>query len=389
MERMDRRQFLHFLSFLAVAGCAPAAVQPSPTTPSLSEFQLIDNWSPLPPRVISRDLPIPSVIGTSHAPDDRPVKVENLVREAVEKAGGFNRVVRPGDQVLIKPNLVSDIPNGTGFTTDFRVVEAIAGMALDCGAKRILFAEGSSTNLGVKSYHRDITEKCFAKGGYGDLAKKMGARLVDLNEAGEKDGGREMVRKVELQHGLKWKSYWISKIFLDADCVISAPVLKNHRYAGVTLSLKNYIGVAPGEIYQVPGVRVSKSGLDHSISGLAKHIVDLVMIRPPDYAVIDALVGISSGDRAYPYLPGPKGRMRAILAGRDPVAADSAACLAMNYDPRTIGHLVYASAVGLGTSDPDKMEIKGAGIEPFRQDFPIPVAGNWYVPGRYRRRELL
>ena len=117
-----------------------------------------------------------------------------------------------------------------------------------------------------------------------------------------------------------------------------------------------------------------------SVSGLAKHIVALVMIRPPDYTIIDALVGISSEDRATPYLPGPKGRMRAILAGRDPVAADSAACMAMNYDPRTIGHLVYASAAGLGTSDPDKMEIKGARIDSFRQDFPIPVAGNWYVP---------
>jgi uncharacterized protein (DUF362 family) len=387
MRRMDRRQFLRSLSLLAMAGCSPAAVRPRPTAPSQSKFKLIDDWSPLPPRVISRNLPVPSVIGTSHAPDDRLVKVENLVREAVEKAGGFNQVVRPGDQVLIKPNLVTDLPNGTGFTTDFRVVEAIARMALDCGAKMILFAEGSSTNQGVKSYHRDLTEKCFARGGYADLAEKMGALLVDLNEAGEKDGGRELVRKVEVRHGLQWTSYWISKRFLDADCVISAPVLKNHRYAGATLSLKNYIGIAPGEIYQVPGVRVSKSGLDHSLSGLARHIVDLAMIRPPDYTVIDALVGISSGDRAYPYRPGPKGRMRAILAGRDPVAADSAACMAMNYDPRTIGHLLYASAVGLGISDPDKIGIKGAGIEPFRQDFPIPVAGSWYVPGRYGQRK--
>lgn len=117
--------------------------------------------------------------------------------------------------------------------------------------------------------------------------------------------------------------------------------------------------------------------------GLAKHIVDLVMVRPPDYAVIDALVGISGGDRAYPYRSGPKGRMRAILAGRDPVAVDTVACMAMNYDPQTIGHLVFASAVGLGISDPNQIQITGIGIEPFRQDFPIPVAGSWYIPGRY------
>jgi len=160
MRRMDRRQFLRSLSVLPMAGCSPAAAQPRPTASSQSKFKLIEDGSPLPPRVISRNLPVPSVIGTSHAPDDRLGKVENLVREAVEKAGGFNQVVRPGDQVLIKPNLVTDLPNGTGFTTDFRVVEAIAGMTLDCGAKTILFAEGSSTNRGQKNYNHDVTESC-------------------------------------------------------------------------------------------------------------------------------------------------------------------------------------------------------------------------------------
>ena len=55
----------------------------------------------------------------------------------------------------------------------------------------------------------------------------------------------------------------------------------------------------------------------------------------------------------------------------------------MSYDPKTIGHLVFASAVGLGVSDPKEIEIRGTGIEAFQQEFPIPVAGSWYRPGRY------
>ena len=129
--------------------------------------------------------------------------------------------------------------------------------------------------------------------------KKWGLILIDLNDAGEKPGGRELVKNVDLKHGLKKKSYWISKCLFDADCVISVPVLKNHRNAGVTLSLKNYIGIAPADIYQVPGVTASKFGLNHSTLGLAQHIVDLVMIRPPDYAIIDALVGLASGIRTH------------------------------------------------------------------------------------------
>ena len=72
------------------------------------------------------------------------------MREAVEKGGGLDKIIRPGDTVLIKPNLFTNVPNGTGLTTDVRVAEAVAKMALDCGAKRVVFAEGSSTNIEVK-----------------------------------------------------------------------------------------------------------------------------------------------------------------------------------------------------------------------------------------------
>jgi len=137
-------------------------------------------------------------------------------------------------------------------------------------------------------------------------------------------------------------------------------------------------------IYHVPGAHQGKNGLDHSMVGLAKTIVDLVMIRPPDFAIIDALVGINTGVRSAPHLPGPGGAMRAILAGNDPVAVDTVACLAMNYDPASIGHIVYTSAVGLGIADPNKIQIQGVGIGPFQQDFQIPVNGA-YRPSWYRQ----
>jgi len=348
------------------------------------------DWGRLPPRVFKDKTEGPSIVGTSHSQNPFSINVEQLVREAVEKGGGLDKIIRPGDTVLIKPNLFTNVSNGMGLTTDARVAEAVARMALDCGAKRVVFAEGSSTNIGQKSYSREITGRCFSVSGYADLAKRMGATLVDLNHAGEKAGGRELIKKVGLEHGLKQKSYQISKRLFDADCVISVPVLKNHRYAGVTLSLKNYIGIAPADIYQAPetGFPASKFGLDHSTLGLARHIVDLVMIRPPDYAVIDALVGLGRWDKDN-VSKGPKGPMRAILAGRDPVAVDTVACITMNYEPKTIGHIVFASAVGLGVSDPKRIEIRGAGIEAFQQDFPIPVAGSWYRPGRYGQRPEL
>jgi len=378
MEKMNRRQFLRVVSAAGLSACALTTY----TRAQEGMEKPIWDWGRLPPRVFKDKIEGPSIVGTSHAQNLSSINVERLVREAVEKGGGLDKIIRPGDTVLLKPNLCLNVRNGTGVTTDTRVAEAVAKMAFDCNAKRLVFAEGSSANIGQKSYSSDVTERCFAVSGYAELAKRMGATLVDLNHAGERDGGRELVKTVALEHGLMKKSYWISKHLFDADCVISVPVLKSHRYAGVTLSLKNYIGIAPADIYQVPGLQPGKSGLDHSTLGLAQHIVDLVMIRPPDYAVIDGLVGLGLCYKGQ-FSAGPKGPMGAILAGRDPVAVDTVACLAMSYEPKTIGHLVFASAVGLGVSDPKRIEVRGASIEAFQQQFPIPVGGNWYRPGRY------
>jgi uncharacterized protein (DUF362 family) len=380
MEKMSRRQFIWFMSAAGVCtwmGTTHVRAQEGMDKP-------IRDWGPLPERVFQSKIEKPPVVGTSHSHNPYMINIEQLVREAVEKAGGLDKVIHAGDTVLIKPNLVTNVSNGTGITTDVRVAEAVARMALDCGAKKIVFAEGSSTNIGQAKYSKEVTQRCFLSTGYTDLAERMGATVIDLNHAGKTPGGRELVRNVDLKYGLKKKSYWIAKRFFDADCVISVPVLKTHTYAGVTLSLKNYIGIAPADIYQAPAIAVpaSKFGLDHSTFGLARHIVDLVMIRPPDYVVIDALIGLGIWQRHRP-LAGPKGPMRAVIAGRDPVAVDTVACLAMNYEPKTIGHLVLASAVGLGASDPKEIAIRGAGIEPFRQDFPIPVSEKGYRPDRY------
>jgi uncharacterized protein (DUF362 family) len=384
---LTRRRFLGGLSALAAAGCAPLSLPSAPESSGVPlptpgyRFRLTRDWGGLPPRVIHD--PRPARVGTAHAPGPGALDPARLVREAVEQAGGFERAVRPGDRVVVKLNLVVAAPSGTGFTTDARVAEAVARLALDAGARQVIFADGASVApASPRSYYRpEATQLAFERGGIRDLARRLGADLLDLNEAGREPGARDLVREVRLPHGLERRTYWLSKAFLDADRVISVPVLKNHEYTGVTLGLKNWIGVAPAGVYYEPGLRVGKGSLDHRMLPLARHIVDLALARPPDFVVIDALVGINSGVRVYPFRPGPDGPMRAILAGPDPVAVDAAGCLAMTYDPATIGHLVLAEAVGLGVADPAKIAIRGAGIESFRQEYATPVNG-MYVPGR-------
>jgi len=68
--------------------------------------------------------------------------------------------------------------------------------------------------------------------------------------------------------------------------------------------------------------------------------------------------------------------MQAILAGTDPVAVDTVACIAMNYEPKTIGHLVFASAVDWGTRIQKRLKSEGRASKLSSRISPIPVAGS-------------
>ncbi len=49
-------------------------------------------------------------------------RVEEAVRRAIELGGDF---IPPGATVLVKPNVVSASPSGSGHVTDARVTEAV------------------------------------------------------------------------------------------------------------------------------------------------------------------------------------------------------------------------------------------------------------------------
>jgi uncharacterized protein (DUF362 family) len=174
-------------------------------------------------------------------------QVEALVRHAVALAGGLSSVIHSGDAVVVKPNLVWDAPPDAGFTTDPRVVRALVHMAREAGAGQVVIAEGTAQFRDGRD-ERGATRQAFKQCGYdadGDmLDDETGAPLADLNDAGGVDQhDPALVTRVSIPNGLIWNSYWMPRALMEADVVIGVPVLKNHYLAGVTLSLKNQMGV--------------------------------------------------------------------------------------------------------------------------------------------------
>ena len=149
--------------------------------------------------------------------------VARQVREAVNLLGGMERFVKPGDRVLVKPNMTGPASYEKGVTTNPAVVEALARMALEAGAGAVDIGDGTgSVHIGSLK----VLELC----GMAEAAGRLGCGLVDLNKG-------ECV-KIPVEGGLILDHVLVNRNFLEYNAVINVPVLKTHFITEVSLGMK-------------------------------------------------------------------------------------------------------------------------------------------------------
>jgi uncharacterized protein (DUF362 family) len=301
--------------------------------------------------------------------------VEAAVRQAVALAGGLGGVIQPGDVVVVKPNLVIDVPVERGVGTDPAVARAVVRLAREAGAAQVIIAEGTAKYYGSDANRdRFCTRSAFHIAGY-DADEDMvddvtGAPLVDLNDSGGTDvADPGKVTRVVVPNGLIRTEYWLPNVVLQADVLISVPVLKNHSQAGVTLGMKNLFGILPNDLYHGEGNIYGKHSLSHSPIELDQHITDVNLARRPDFVVVDGLRGMTDGPVGWQIVDPPMGL---ILAGRDVVTVDTVGTLVMGYDPQAIPYLQFAAQSGLGTTDTSYIRVVGTPLVQARRNFPAP-----------------
>ena len=175
----------------------------------------------------------------------------------------------------------------------------------------------------------------------------------------------------------------ISSLVTDADHVISIPVAKTHKWAYLTLSLKNFIGITPLERYGWvnAGPYYDRRLLHKNDMGphnFGRLFVDIAKAAAPDLAIIDMSIGME-GDGPSLAAGGRTVDMSdrhgswIVLASTDAVAADATAARVLNletpYVPDTLG---MAHAAGMGTICQQDIELVGATLDQLRV--------NWLAP---------
>jgi uncharacterized protein (DUF362 family) len=216
---------------------------------------------------------------------------------------------KPDKEVIIKPNIVK--PAHPPVTTDVRVVEGIIKALNDAGLKDMIIAEGSGTG---------DTMDNFEMLGY----TKLGVKLLDLD--------KEDVVKISVPGHKVWDEIYLPEILMDK-FIISVPVLKEHSMCGVTISLKNMVGILPAEHYS--GYWTYKKSVIHR-DGPDECIADINRILKPDWAVVDATIGMKGSHISGTPIDPP---LNLVYASDSPLEADQFGCELLGREWDSIAYL--------------------------------------------------
>jgi len=256
-------------------------------------------------------------------------EVQTAVLKCVDAIGGISSLIKPGDKVMIKPNMLQGKSPDEAITTHPAVVEAVVNMVKDAGAIPMIGDSPGGPARGMESFW-DIT-------GFADVSKRTGAKLVNF----EKTGSNVKTRKnIE---------YRISKKVLNSDVIINLPKIKTHGLTIFTCAIKNMYGVVPGLIkteYHKKAPNPSK---------FAEYVVDIYALSKPQLNIVDGIIGM---DGTGPSAGNPK-ELGMILASTDGVAVDVLLCDMLGKDPMKIPTNKIAVEQELGEGDIDKIEIIG------------------------------
>ncbi len=293
-----------------------------------------------------------AVVSISRSADYELTAIRAAVAAAVDAVGGMSTFVKPGQKVLIKPNLLSAKNPDRAITTHPSVLEAIIELVRDAGGEPTI---GDSPGGAIRG-----VDRVWKNTGMKDLSERTGVPLVSFEAAGSVPS-----------QGIE-REYMLARPVVDADVVINVPKLKTHMLTLYTGAIKNTFGAIPGfgkaRLHNLAGrpAPFSRFVVDvHSLVAPALHIMDGVMAMEGD--------GPSGGKARY---------VGAVMAGTDAVAMDTVAAGMLGMDVRRVHMIRLAAERGLGTDDPAAIDIVGESPGSFdTEGFKLPGTGILnYIP---------
>lgn len=371
---VSRRSFLGALGVaaagLAAAGCQGVRVSAPPAqTPAVS-----GGASSAQAGAVVAEAGRPRV-AVAQAMNYDQATVRKIVRDLIDQTGGLRGVVKSGDRVAIKVNLtggvkvrpLAGVAPIDSYITHPNVVRPLVEAVKEAGAREVTIVESVYENASWTEW------------GYEALAADLGVKLVDLNmTAPYKDYAQIRVG----DGAFIYPDFTFNHILEECDVFMSVPKMKCHYSAGITLAMKNLVGLVPARFYRLSSQHNHRSALHGSDDEVGKRlprvIVDLNRARPIHYSLIDGIKTTDGGEG--PWI----GTMSAVeahllLAGVNALATDAVGTALMGFDPqagpmsgpftRSDNHFALAAQIGLGTNRLADIDVVGAPIDEVKVKF--------------------
>jgi uncharacterized protein (DUF362 family) len=223
----------------------------------------------------------------------RKGNVRETLQKALDAIGGLTHYIKPGDIVLIKPNVAFDRSPILGTTTNPEIIEELIRLLLvDCRAREVRVADNPI----------ESPADCFAKSGIRLATERSGGRvyLPDSNAF-----------EILYTPGAALIEQWLffQRPFRNVNKVIGVAPVKDHNLCQASMGMKNWYGLLGGRRNQFH-------------QDIHEIISDLSMMIKPTLTILDGTHilmenGPTGGDPSYVKTG------ETILAGLDPVAMDA------------------------------------------------------------------
>jgi uncharacterized protein (DUF362 family) len=277
----------------------------------------------------------------------RGASMTAATRAAVRLAGGLD-FVRPGQTVLVKPNICCPSPHPA--TTSPEVLSAVLELVRAQRPGRLI--------VGDQTFYVQSTTANTRRAGLDEAVRTHGAEFVAFD-----DLPRRHLRPAAARH---WPNgYRVPALLEEAHHVINLACVKTHFLARYTMAMKNFIGVIDAESRRYYHRIRTEQGYD----AFAVLMAEMSLAFRPALHILDATAAFVDGGPSSGKVVNP----RLVIASRDLLATDVMGLAVLRHhgtnrdiqdvSPWAQPKIRHGIALGLGAASAADIDVRADGVQ--------------------------
>lgn len=277
----------------------------------------------------------PSHVVVAACPSYAAGDISTALAEIMKALGGLEALIKPGQTILVKPNLFSPHAPEDAVTTHPELVRQIVIQCIEAGAGRVWVGD-SPVSMKDEPGLWSQTGMTAAIAGTPAELKSWQVRQTPVV------AGNDILAVPE----------WYSQV----DTVISLPKLKTHCLTMMTCGIKNVYGIVAGKAKAQFHIKYP------SPLTMSAFLVRVFAALKPQLTIADAVTAMEGNGPAH----GSPLHVGVLMASCDSVALDTIGCMPLGIQASSVPMIRLAAESRLGEMDESRITCMGSGLAVLR-----------------------